>query len=204
MEATPPVRPNKRGQRSRELVLETAERLMAENGYEAATVSRLVEEAGIPPSSVYHYFGSKDGVLLAVLERGAERFFAALPEPPEAGGTPLEAARAMVTASATALNEHPDFLRLLVVMAAQPPASENDEVRVVITRIRDVALGLARDQLGRAFELDPADPEIEHLARFTLAAFDGAFVAHQADPAISLEDVLSRLPEALVAIHEAG
>jgi AcrR family transcriptional regulator len=30
-------------------------------------------------SSVYHYFGSQDGILLAVMERGADRFFADLP-----------------------------------------------------------------------------------------------------------------------------
>ena len=71
--------------RSRELVLDAAERVMAEHGFEAATVARVVEEAGIPPSSVYHYFGSKDGILLAVMERGADRFFADLP--PGSGGS---------------------------------------------------------------------------------------------------------------------
>ena len=52
---------------------------MAEHGYDAATVAALVDEAGVPASSIYHYFGSKEGVLLAVMERGAERFFEALP-----------------------------------------------------------------------------------------------------------------------------
>src|SRR5213592_1598962 len=44
---------------------------MAEHGYEAATLNRIVEASRVPVSSVYHYFGSKDGVLLAVMERGA-------------------------------------------------------------------------------------------------------------------------------------
>jgi AcrR family transcriptional regulator len=74
------VTPNRRGARSREAVLDAAERLMAEQGYEAASVAALVEEAGIPASSIYHYFGSKEGVLLAVMERGAERFFAEVPD----------------------------------------------------------------------------------------------------------------------------
>ena len=43
-------------------------------------MARVVEEAGVPLSSVYHYYGSKDGILLAVMERGAERFFADLPD----------------------------------------------------------------------------------------------------------------------------
>ena len=84
MSPVPPnaeVTPNRRGARSREAVLDAAERLIAEQGYEAATVAALVKEAGIPASSIYHYFGSKDGVLLAVMERGAGRFFAELPVP---------------------------------------------------------------------------------------------------------------------------
>ncbi len=59
------VRPNRRGVKSRERVLDAAERIMAEHGVEAATLARVVEESGIPMSSVYHYFGSKDRILLA-------------------------------------------------------------------------------------------------------------------------------------------
>ena len=73
------VKPNRRGVKSRELVLDAAERVMAEHGYDGASVERVVEEIGIPRSSVYHYFGSKDGILLAVMERGAQRFFSELP-----------------------------------------------------------------------------------------------------------------------------
>ena len=76
------VTPNRRGMKSRELVLDAAERVMAEHGFEAATLARVVEDSGVPMSSVYHYYGSKDGILLAVMERGAERFFADLPGPP--------------------------------------------------------------------------------------------------------------------------
>ena len=82
------VTPNRRGVRSRELVLDAAERVMAEHGFEAATLARVVTEAGIPMSSVYHYFGSKDGILLAVMERGADRFFTGLPDLTRRPGAP--------------------------------------------------------------------------------------------------------------------
>ena len=63
--SAPEVTPNRRGVRSRELVLDTAERIMARHGFEGATSALIVEQSGIPASSVYHYFGSKQGVLLA-------------------------------------------------------------------------------------------------------------------------------------------
>src|SRR5207244_10517098 len=118
------VTPNRRGTRSRETVLDAAERVMAEHGYAGASINEIVNEAGIPISSVYHYFGSKDGVLLAVMERGADRFFADLPDIDERIGTAEEHLAAMIAALVAALDEHPDFLKLVVVMAAQPPAGE--------------------------------------------------------------------------------
>jgi AcrR family transcriptional regulator len=50
---------NRRGVKSRELVLDAAERVMAEHGYDGASVEHVVEETGIPKSSVYLYFGSR-------------------------------------------------------------------------------------------------------------------------------------------------
>ncbi len=46
-----------------------------------ATRTRMAGGAGIPTSSVHHYFGSRDRLLPAVLERGADRLFADLPGP---------------------------------------------------------------------------------------------------------------------------
>ncbi len=193
------VTPNRRGMKSRELVLDAAERVMAEHGFEAATVARVVEEAGIPLSSVYHYYGSKDGILLAVMERGAERFFVDLPEWDRRTGRPAQHVARIISAAIRTLERHPDFLRLLIVLAAQPPDGAGGEIRAVIGRIRDQALALLRGQIGLAFGDDPDSPATDRLARFALAAIDGAFVASQADTAVALEWLLAPLAPALVA-----
>ena len=179
--------------------MDAAERVMAEHGFEAATVARVVEEAGIPLSSVYHYYGSKDGILLAVMERGAERFFADLPEWNRRIGRPAQHLAQIISAAIRTLERHPNFLRLLIVLAAQPPDGVGGEIRAVIGRIRDRALGLLRGQIGLAFGDDPDSPATDQLARFALAAIDGAFVASQADPRVDLERILEPLAPALVA-----
>jgi AcrR family transcriptional regulator len=197
------VTPNRRGVKSRELVLDAAERVMAEHGFEAATVARVVEEAGIPLSSVYHYYGSKDGILLAVMERGAERFFADLPDWDRRTGRPAQHLARIISATIRTLERHPNFLRLLIVLAAQPPDGDGGEIRAVIGRIRDQALALLRGQIGLAFGDDPDSPATDQLARFALAAIDGAFVASQADSAVGLEQLLAPLAPALVAARRA-
>jgi len=197
------VTPNRRGARSRELVLDAAERVMAEHGFEAATVARVVAEAGIPMSSVYHYFGSKDGILLAVMERGADRFFADLPDLDRAAGPPAQHLARVVSGAIGALERHPDFLRLLIGFAVQPPAAGDGEIQAVVDRIRERALGLLQAQIAAAFGGDPADPVTDQLARFALAAFDGAFVACQADRGTTLTRLLQPLAPALVAARQA-
>jgi AcrR family transcriptional regulator len=195
------VTPNRRGARSREAVLDAAERLMAEQGYDAASVAALVEEAGIPASSVYHYFGSKEGVLLAVMERGAERFFAELPDLDRRLGSQRAHLRALIDQVATTLARHPAFLRILVVMAAQPVDAGEGEVHRVVDRVRELALKRLRVQMQIVFGLHPASDAADHLARFALAAFDGAFLAHQSRPETGIGDLLQHLPAALIAVR---
>ena len=174
---------------------------MARDGFEAATVAAIVKESGIPASSVYHYFGSKDGVLLAVMERGAERFFAELPEPRERAGTAEEHLSAMVAGVVHVLDRHPDFLRLLIVFATQPPDASDGQVREVVNRVRATALERITGQLALAFGDEPDDPHVLQLARFTLASIDGAFVAHQSDPKVGLDEVLAPFPQAAGSIR---
>jgi len=201
MASAVPVTPNHRGARSREAVLDAAQSLMSEHGYEAATVAALVERAGIPPSSIYHYFGSKEGVLLAVMERGAARFFEALPAFGRRTGSQIEHLRTLVQTSASTLERHPDFLRILVVMAAQPPKAGGGEVHAVVNRVRELALVRLREQVELVFGLDRNGREADHLARFALAAFDGAFVAHQSLPDVSIGSLLEHLPAAIIAVR---
>jgi AcrR family transcriptional regulator len=197
------VTPNRRGVKSRELVLDAAERVMAEQGFEAATLARVVEEAGIPMSSVYHYYGSKDGILLAVMERGAERFFAELAEPDRRVGRPAEHLARVVSTAVRTLEDHPNFLRLLIVFAIQPPRGGNGEVQAVVDRVREMALKRLRRQIAIAFDDDPRSSTTDRLARFALAAFDGAFVAAQTDSAVTLERLLEPLAPALVAARRS-
>lgn len=194
------VTPNRRGTRSREIVLDAAERLMAERGYEAATIAAIVEASGIPISSVYHYYGSKNGVLLAVVERGADRIFAAVPEFAEPTGPAIEHLATLLSEIRDALGANPAFLRLLVTLAVQPPVDDQHDVHAVINRVRAEGRRRLGEQIALAFGRDAASAEITQAARFALAAIDGAYVAQAADPAHTMDATLERLPQALAAM----
>jgi AcrR family transcriptional regulator len=193
------VTPNRRGARSREAVLDAAERLIARHGYKAATVAALAVEAGVAASSIYHYFDCKQGVVLATLERGAERFFAELPAGEARAGSELDHLRSRLDALAATLERHPGFPRILVVMAAQPAGAGGGEIHRVVDRVRELALRRLRREMHLAFGLDPGGAAADHLARFSLAALAGAVIADRSDRPVTLRDVLAHLPAALVA-----
>ncbi len=53
---------------TREKILKAAEKVFFENGYEAASVKMIIEEAGIVTGSFYHFFSSKEALFEAVIE----------------------------------------------------------------------------------------------------------------------------------------
>jgi len=56
-------------QDKKEHILNTAEKVFAELGYEGASTRHLAGEAGVNMAMLNYYFGSKDGLFKAVLER---------------------------------------------------------------------------------------------------------------------------------------
>jgi TrwC relaxase len=127
------------------------------------------------------------------------RFFADLPDLSRQAGHPAEHLATVMSAAARTLERHPAFLRLLIGFAVQPPATGDQAIRAVVRRVRDHALELLRAQIAAAFGDDPRGAVTDQLARFALAAIDGAFVACQADRGSTLEGLLRPLVPSLVA-----
>lgn len=53
-------------------LIDVAEELLLRNGYEQMTVSDIVKTAGVAQGTFYHYFGSKNDVLEAIIARYVE------------------------------------------------------------------------------------------------------------------------------------
>ncbi len=63
-----PVRRPRNAAATRSAIVEAASRLFAKEGYEQVGVRDIAAEAGVDPALVNRYFGSKEGLLVAVLE----------------------------------------------------------------------------------------------------------------------------------------
>lgn len=59
-------------------ILVTASRLFAEKGYSNATTSEIAREAGVAEGTLYHHFGSKDGIFLTLFDETMDGFLAGI------------------------------------------------------------------------------------------------------------------------------
>lgn len=87
----------------RDLILDAAEELMLAVGYERASVSHICRRSGLPVGSLYYHFGSKAGLLAAIMRRGTDRVSAALPDVYDTSGTPEDRMRRYWAAAAEAI-----------------------------------------------------------------------------------------------------
>lgn len=111
-------------------LLTCALQLFAARGYDAVGVQEIVESVGVTKPTLYHYFGSKRGLLDALL---AEHFDALYCQVQAAtvyqGDLPLTLNH-VAAAYFQFAKEHPTFYRMQLSMVFAPP--ESDSFKAVI------------------------------------------------------------------------
>lgn len=116
--------------RTRDQILDAAEHLFGSRGYADVTIKQICEASGLPVGSVYHHFGSKSGVLKAVLEHGTTEFFDALPTADDLTGFPLERLAAYYGTAADLIAKRLPLFRLLASLRLHQ--AESEEVQAVL------------------------------------------------------------------------
>ncbi|MGZ5378110.1 MAG: TetR/AcrR family transcriptional regulator [Mycobacterium sp.] len=183
------------GEQSREQILDATEKLMGTRGYAATSISDIRKACGLPASSIYWHFGSKDGVLAAVMERGAQRYFAAIP----AKATVERQLDAVVNQQ----SQHPDFLRLFLLLSLE--RSDDPAVAEVVRRVRGTAIARFRDAIAQLLPADvgeqTAQRVLAELAAVAVALSDGIFLAVHLEPDTTNVDLMyRRLYQTLTAL----
>src|SRR5437879_3859458 len=98
---------------TRNKLLTAARREFARNGFAGARVDEIAARAGVNKQLVYHYFGDKDALYLAVLEWVYEEIRAQERKLNLEGLPPERAIKKLIEASFDHLDAHPDFIVLL-------------------------------------------------------------------------------------------
>lgn len=168
-----------RGAASRAAILDAATDLFSTRGYAGTGISAIASQAGVHSGSIYHAFGSKQGLLDAVMTTVADRAFAAItPLTNDTDGAVGERLRQ----TAQTLIADPVFLRLFLLLALEKV--DDDDVRRVVETVRSRARAAVTAALRPV--VDDLDDDLRAVAldvtgRIALILLDGVFVSHQLD-----------------------
>ena len=109
---------------NRSNILACALRLFAANGYDATGVQEIVDAAGVTKPTLYHYFGSKRGLLETLLEENYARLRGVLRRAADYRGDLPWTLNQIVAAYFDYAAAHSTFYRLQLSMWFAPPQSE--------------------------------------------------------------------------------
>jgi len=153
-------------ERTRQQILETAQRLFAELGYDATSLQMIADEMGLTKAAVYYHFRAKNELLHAAMLPGIQRLKLLIDE-----AAAIRGRRGRIEHLA---NGFADFLvqhRHNAVMADSDPAAKRDKLNDSV-KLRQCALtllfgdnptGTERLALGAVYRLPDCLPELVDL-----------------------------------------
>lgn len=109
---------------NREKLLNCALELFAANGYDAVGVQAVSDAAGVGKPTLYHYFGSKSGLLNVLLKQYLDPFFEHLSRAADYQGDVSMSLRAVAQAYFNFARQNPRFYRFFLSMWFAPRESE--------------------------------------------------------------------------------
>jgi AcrR family transcriptional regulator len=178
--------------RSREALLDAAEAIMLEDGYAAVSTRRVATRAGLNSALVSYYFGTMDGLFVALFRRGSEASFRRQAEV-LAGDQPLWQLWSLIRdRSRSRLNL--EFIAL---------ANHRKTIRAEIAQSSERFRELQVEAVTRLYKVDGADPErlppvtllmlMSSVSRFLLIEDGFGLTAGHAETIAFIEAELERL-----------
>lgn len=109
--------------RSADRILRKALELFASRGYEATSVREICEAAGITKPTLYHFYGSKEGVYRALVDGTLERFTAQLDDTLARPGTTRARLQHLARHFFDEVRSDPERIRFILSLLYNPSSA---------------------------------------------------------------------------------
>lgn len=155
-------------EQTRQQILETAQRLFIELGYDATSLQRIADEMGLTKAAVYHHFRAKSDILHAAMQPGIDRMKSLLDE-----AATMRARRARIEYVVTGVVDFLVTNRHYAVMASNDPAAKRNKLDEDSVKLRRRGLvlfygehptGVERVLYSAAFGIVDSLPELVDLS----------------------------------------
>jgi AcrR family transcriptional regulator len=150
------VQPTQRNSGTREVILEAAERLFAERGFAATSVRDIVGEAETSAPSLYHFFGSKENLVVELIADRHAAYCEELEGDLAAAKTPFEVCQSFVKYVLTSMSKRPVTAKFLLGIMFGPQQDLPEKAvgetlarspEILQTRMGEVADGVLESRL---------------------------------------------------------
>ena len=139
---------------TKQKLFDAALRLVGERGAAGVTVDEIAAEAGVAKGTVYYNFGSKDGLVDALLRHGVELLAARLRAAEDVDDTG-EALETLVDGALGFFAEYPAFAQLLVSEMWRTPGQWHG----TLSLLRDDIVAIVRQVVQRRADVGALPPE---------------------------------------------
>lgn len=199
VEATKSRGPYRTGIRRRVEILDAATVVFGRRGYGTASLREIADEVGVTPAALLRHFGSKEELLLAVLDRfddeseGLQAF--------RASGRGM-AYFATFPGVMERHREHPGLIELLLTICTEASAADHPAHSWVVSRYdRMVALTITafRDAAAAGDFAPMSEETMEREARVLFAIMDGLELQWLANPTLDLGALFAPMFESTLA-----
>lgn len=181
-----------------EQILDVAIRVFGSNGFAAAGINEIAEQAGISKPLIYTYFGSKEGLFEACLVRAGGLIADDIDRTAASGEIGL--ARAIVTLEGVfrMLEGRPWIWRLFF----DPTRPQTPEIDEVIDRYTGRLSSRADEGIAELMAFVGNDDPLDHSALLAVwsSIFDGLITWWLDHPEISADDMTQRSTRLALAI----
>jgi len=188
------------GARSREALLDAAIALIAEGGYTATGVDAIARRSGVVKSALYWHFGSKDGLLVAALERTAREWVSDFEAAVVQSDDPAARLEGLFKNVRGLYLDRPERVRL-IMSALIERGPNNEEVRQGVARI----FAAMRSAIARGMSVLPIPKErVDGIAALVLETLGGTFLDLSAEPSLDLLEQRLKVIRKMLALMVAS
>jgi TetR/AcrR family transcriptional regulator, transcriptional repressor for nem operon len=194
------------GRDTRERILRTAFQLFHEQGYHATGVATLLREAGVNAGSLYHFFPSKEALLVGVLEFALVLLRPAVMDPAERrSADPLERVFELLRQYREGLHAWGCKMGCPIGNLALEVADDNAPARQLIHQNFENWILAVKQWLDDAGDRLPPDLDRAQLARFVLTVMEGGIMQARAAGELGpFDDSVAQLRAYFAALQQVA
>lgn len=190
----------RKGEEKRQELLNAAEKLFCQQGYEKTSVQDILGVTGLSKGGFYHHFAGKDEVLAALCSRRTERAAAYTAEALNQAGSPMGRINAVLRGFMPLRREEAEFMGILLPVICMP------EGRGAAMMYQDALeadfIPLLRAEIATAAAVQVVFPPVKDMEGVVLNTVNHAWITVAAAMAAAKEKGQRLEPAACLALLE--